>query len=205
MLATASLQRPSATLSDCISAFHSACAWSRRCWQHVASSSATRSCGNGRLFKFGQEFTNQIRRRLPQAADKFALSKVPAARRLGPAAAGLAAPHLIGTAKRFFRPVPVCAAAVDLGQPVEQIGSVDQPLDDEVGDRQRPRVSSWRRHSEEGGCSQPSTLPMCQRFPAIYLSVVFLRQGVRCLRTAATAARPSRVARARRLEQGDPD
>jgi hypothetical protein len=200
MLATASLQRPSATLSDCISDFHSACAWSRRCWQHVASSSATRSCGNGRLFKFGQEFTNRIRRRLPQAADKFALSEVPAARRLGPAAAGLAAPHLIGTAKRFFRPVPVCAAAVDLGQPVEQIGSVDQPLDDEVGDRQRPRVSSWRRHSEEGGCSQPSTLPMCQRFPAIYLSVVFPRQGVRCLRTAATAALSSRVARARRLE-----
>ena len=51
MLATASLQRPSATLSDCISAFHSvsACAWSRRCWQRVASSSATRPCGNGRL------------------------------------------------------------------------------------------------------------------------------------------------------------
>src|SRR5215210_1083561 len=86
--------------------------------------------------KFGQEFTNRIRRRLPQAGDKFALSEVPAARQLGPAAAGLAAPHLIGTAKRFFRPVPVCAAAVDLGQPAEQIGWVDQPLDDEVGDRQ---------------------------------------------------------------------
>ena len=205
MLATASLQRPSATLSDCISAFHSACAWSRRCWQHVASSSATRPCGNGRFLSSARSSPDRIRRRLPQAADKFALSEVPAARRLGPAAAGLAAPHLIGTAKRFFRPVPVCAAAVDLGQPAEQIGSVDQPLDDEVGDRQRPRVSSWRRHSEEGGCSQPSTLPMCQRFPAIYLSVVFPRQGVLCLRTAATAARSSRVARARRLEQGDPD
>jgi hypothetical protein len=77
--------------------------------------------------KFGQEFTNRIRRRLPQAGDKFALSEVPAARQLGPAAAGLGAPHLIGTAKRFFRPVPVCAAAVDLGQPVEQIGSADLP------------------------------------------------------------------------------
>jgi hypothetical protein len=155
--------------------------------------------------KFGQEFTNRIRRRLPQAADKFALSEVPAAQQLGPVAAGLGAPHLIGTANRFFRPVPVCAAAVDLGQPAEQIGSVDQPPDDEVGDRQRPRVSSRRRHSEESGCSQPSNLPMCQRFPAIYLSVVFPRQGVLCLRTAATAARSSRVARARRLEQGDPD
>ena len=27
------------------------------------------------LFKFGQEFTNRIRRRLPQAADKFAYRK----------------------------------------------------------------------------------------------------------------------------------
>jgi DNA invertase Pin-like site-specific DNA recombinase len=39
----------------------------------------------------------------------------------------------------------------------------------------------------------------------IYLSVVFPRQGVLCLRTAATAALSSRIARARRLEQGDPD
>lgn len=54
----------------CISASRSACAWSRRCWRRVASSSATRRWRQWAL-KFGQDFANRVRRRLPRAGDKW--------------------------------------------------------------------------------------------------------------------------------------
>jgi transposase-like protein len=51
-----------------ISASHSACAWSRRCWPRdiVVGYETVRQWA----MKFGQAFANQIRRRLPRTGDK---------------------------------------------------------------------------------------------------------------------------------------
>ena len=59
----------------CISAFPSACAWSRRCWPRAASSVSHESVRQWAL-KFGQDFANQIRRRLPYAGDKWHLDEI---------------------------------------------------------------------------------------------------------------------------------
>ena len=58
-----------------ISASRSGCAWWRSCWRPAASSSATKPSDNGAR-KFGQQFANQIRRRLPRVGDKWHLDEV---------------------------------------------------------------------------------------------------------------------------------
>jgi putative transposase len=59
----------------CISASRSVCAWWRSCWPPVALSSATKTVRQWAR-KFGQQFANQIRRRLPRVGDKWHLDEV---------------------------------------------------------------------------------------------------------------------------------
>jgi DDE domain len=59
----------------CISAFRSVFAWWRSCWPRAALLSATKPYGKW-AHKFGQQFANQIRRRLPRAGDKWHLDEV---------------------------------------------------------------------------------------------------------------------------------